>query len=46
MKYLLSILAMLSIGLFASCSEEAAACCSDTGECCEGHDHDEGNSSE
>ena len=46
MKYLLSILAMLSIGFFASCSEKAAECCSDSGECCEGHDHDDANASE
>jgi len=49
MKYLLSILAMFSIGLFASCSEEAKACCDDPKAegCCAGGDHDhddEGNS--
>jgi hypothetical protein len=48
MKYLLSILGIISIGLFASCGGEAEAeCCGADGECCsEDHDHDEGNASE
>ena len=45
MKYLLSILGIISIGLFASCGGGAEAdCC---GECGGGdHNHSEGNASE
>ena len=51
MKYLLSILTVLSIGLFASCGGETEShdhngtdgCCGTGGECCK---PDEGNSSE
>ena len=43
-KYLLSILGILSLGLFASCGGSAEAeCCSDSGECCK---EGEGNASE
>ena len=51
MKYLLTILAIFSLGFFASCGGEASAeCCGDPEAegCCSGHDHsdDEGNASE
>ena len=50
-KYLLSILGILSLGLFASCGGSAEAeCCSDSGECCKEGEHEhgegEGNASE
>ncbi len=45
MKYLLSILGIISIGLFASCGGGAEAeCCGADGECCSGGE--EGNASE
>ena len=48
MKYLLSILGIISLGLFASCGGAAEAeCCGADGECCSGdHNHSEGNASE
>jgi len=48
MKYLLSILGIISLGLFASCGGAAEAeCCGADGECCSSdHDHDKGNASE
>ena len=50
MKYLLTILAIFSLGFFASCGGETKAeCCGEDGECCKGdhnHSDDEGNASE
>ena len=48
MKYLLSILGIISLGLFASCGGTAEAeCCGSDGECCSGdHDHSEEETTE
>ena len=46
MKYLLSILGIISLGLFASCGGTAEAeCCGADGECCSG-DHSEEETTE
>jgi hypothetical protein len=47
MKYLLSILGIISIGFFASCGGQAEAeCCGECGGDAGEHNHTEGNASE